>query len=268
MFALCSPSSFASLFLEEMNKKERESIIAAAALVISLMAAFFTCLQWWEARQTRKDVHQDAVDARRMAADQFKVQREDSEDQAQAQQRDVTRAANAADRSARAAEKSASLAENAQRANRELFQVSERARVFIKNIELTPPQASQELKVQVTVENFGKTPANQMEAYGNVQVRDSALPQNPQDEPAFPTRPRSSAVLMPSDTVGLPILGRRPLTGQEVDAINSGASLLYVFGHLEYLDVFGQRHETRFCSQYNPQFPQRLNICPYYNSAD
>jgi len=43
-----------------MKKQERELIIAVVALVISLMAALFTFLQWWEARQTRIDVHNDA----------------------------------------------------------------------------------------------------------------------------------------------------------------------------------------------------------------
>ena len=121
--------------LGEMKKQERELIIAVVALVISLMAALFTFLQWWEARQTRIDVHNAAERARHIAIEQFNIQRTDAQAAAKAQQSDVERPAAASDRSAKAAEKSASLAGTSLQVNRELFQISERARVHIKTID-------------------------------------------------------------------------------------------------------------------------------------
>lgn len=249
-----------------MNKKERESILSFVALVISLMAALFTCLQWWEARETRIDSHQDAVDARRMAADQFKIQREDAQEQSQIQEKDVTRAASAADRSAKAAEKSAFLAEQAQRTNRETFQISERARVSVKSMRLLPLEVGKPATAVVVIENFGKTPASQLAILHTLMLTREALNQDPREE--LPQAKPRSGVLMSSETVDVTSISNRTIGDDELAALNLGTLHMYVFGKLEYVDIFDHHHGTRFCGEYNRQAPETLIVCRHYVSAD
>lgn len=248
-----------------MKKQERELTVAVVALVISLMAALFTCLQWWEARQTRIDVHNEAESARQLAVMQFNTQRADAKTAAQAQQKDVEQSAGAADRSAKAAEKSVLLADRALEINQKLFQISERARVHIKAVALSL-QSNAPIKALLTIENFGKTPANRLEVTATLETRADALPDNPQDDPSIHEHPSTN--LMPSDIHGMSLIGARPMSDAGVTAINEGKGFVYVFGHMEYEDVFGKAHKTTFCAQYNPKVPDQFNFCAYYNSAD
>lgn len=247
-----------------MKKQERELTLGVAALAISLMAALFTFLQWWEARKTRIDVHSDAERARQVAVDQFNVQRTDAQAASQIQEGDVQRSANAADRSAKAAERSASLAGTALQVNRHLFEISERARVNVKGVDVYL-KANEPIKAQLVFQNFGRTPANDLLVTTSLQFRTTPLPENPPDQPV---REQSPNTLMPSDTQGASIVIESQASESAVEAVKAGKAYIYVFGHLEYKDVFLKPHKTSFCGKYNPADPAHLSMCVHNNGAD
>ena len=44
-----------------------------------------------------------------------------------------------------------------------------------------------------------------------------------------------------------------PLSQNNIDALNAGTYLFYIFGELNYEDVFGEKHQTDFCFRRDPQ---------------
>jgi hypothetical protein len=54
---------------------------------------------------------------------------------------------------------------------------------------------------------------------------------------------------------------RRKAAGESIAA--------YVFGRIDYVDVFGETNSTRFCYFYDPTRPEREQFIPYdkYNEA-
>lgn len=43
---------------------------------------------------------------------------------------------------------------------------------------------------------------------------------------------------------------------------------VYVYGYLEYVDVFEEKHRTWYCFQYQPQTPTAAAACPIWNHAN
>ena len=49
--------------------------------------------------------------------------------------------------------------------------------------------------------------------------------------------------------------------------LTKGETIYYIYGKIDYTDVFGRPHTTKFCS-YVRQDLQSLVMCPTYNDAD
>jgi hypothetical protein len=54
----------------------------------------------------------------------------------------------------------------------------------------------------------------------------------------------------------------------DVRAVESGASTLYLYGRVEFADTFGGRHALEFCYYYHPKASTHWRLCPEGNSAD
>jgi hypothetical protein len=246
-----------------MNKKEREFSVAIAALIISIGAAGFTGLQWYEARRTRIDVHDDAEKARELAERQFEVGRQDAQSSAHAQEVRVKESAASAERSAKAAEKNTVVAQESVRLSRQLFEISERAQVHVKKLDITvTPKAHATASVEI--ENVGKTVARNAICVANIAESLAPLNDNPADAP----RPKgeSAVDLVAGDVRTVLVRTPEPMLEEEVKAIGAGTTYLYVWGHIEYSDVFDHPHRTTFCAQYNPQQPQFAQACQHFNN--
>lgn len=247
-----------------MKKQEREFWIALAALIISVLAALFTGLQWEEARQTRIDVHNDAEKARAQADEQFKTARQDAQSSAKAQEAQVTTSATAAERSARAAEKSTTIAGESMQLNRQLFEASQRASVHVKTIRFTV-KANELATVTIEIENAGKTTAKHTTCIVNIHGGSEPPTDNLPD--------LSNPKVTPTDLVAGEIFDEtastvRPITPDEVTGVSTGRLFLIGFGHIDYLDAFGHPHKTTFCALYNPQDPGKPQVCGHFNSVD
>ncbi len=95
----------------------------------------------------------------------------------------------------------------------------------------------------------------------------------PLDIPKFAVsreRPKSAptpGVIFPGFEFGLTAASKELATDQDVGQINARRLLIYVFGELEYTDVFGRTHTTRYCGLYDPE-KRAFDQCRQYNDAN
>jgi hypothetical protein len=59
----------------------------------------------------------------------------------------------------------------------------------------------------------------------------------------------------------------RQLTATDIAAIRGGSLLIISFGRVEYQDVFGERHWTTFCFEYDPT-QNKMKACSYHNEMN
>jgi hypothetical protein len=57
------------------------------------------------------------------------------------------------------------------------------------------------------------------------------------------------------------------LTSQDVDDVTNFRKLIYLFGKIEYDDIFGKHHWTSFCLSHHPT-TQDLDVCVNGNDSD
>ena len=163
-------------------------------------------------------------------------------------QRRDTRSAIAANmRGARAAQKQAEIAEKA------LVDL-ERPYVFVLRLQMVgdPPKVG----VEVTLHNYGRTPANIQEARVYVRILDHA-PTADDEKPG----PRASV----EETEGIPLeifIGegkphtlpragcREEFTNAVGAQMQQGVLHLYCWGVIEYRDIFKKTHPTYFCRRW------------------
>lgn len=118
-------------------------------------------------------------------------------------------------------------------------------RAYIFSGPWRPYQVGPSVITFVTIENFGRSPGILKEAYGEYSATepvakyptykngssrsfDSAIPPTPVRPPNF--QPNT-----------LPAKWESPLPGEQ-----------YFFGYVRYVDIFGVRHESRFCAKIFP----------------
>jgi hypothetical protein len=155
-------------------------------------------------------------------------------------------AANAAERAAKATENSVDLARDT--AKRQL-----RAYVTVNGVIRTkdPGKLNGEgFAVLVDVKNSGQTPASDLLVWANIEIREfplvTCLPLHCLENP--------TRVILPPDTKNLAFpTFDRDLTTIEENAILKNHTAVYVYGEIEYLDVFGNRHLTQFRFRCNGQ---------------
>jgi hypothetical protein len=237
-----------------MEKQNRDFWIAFAALIISVVAAGFTGLQWFEARQARVEDEKH-----------FEIARQDAAQAANDQQTQVERSAVSAERSAKSSENSNSLASESLRLNRQIFQTSERAFIHVKQISfvLEPNKPAQTI---VQLENAGRTTAKETRSIANIGFASAPLTQIPND--IIPNVPVTPMDLVAGDTREVPIATTNTVPEDQLERLKSGAVQLYSYGHIEYRDIFDRHHKTTFCARYNKDDPGRAYACPFFNTVD
>jgi hypothetical protein len=116
----------------------------------------------------------------------------------------------------------------------------------------------------VTLVNSGHSPAIHLTFNESVEVRNEPI----SDDFVLPAvgkdRLRSDFVLGPDDTteIGTPYVFK----GDEYKQVTTGKTFLTVYGVVNYYDVFGNQHETKYCDFYN-WMTEKLSQCPHFNSA-
>jgi hypothetical protein len=144
-------------------------------------------------------------------------------------------------KSVEAAEKTAKSMEN-----------SERPYIFIKvEAEIMYSNTSQKgyCHGKYFVRNHGKTPA----VLTNINVRFWFKSENPPpiEDPTGQGIPSGGEVIDAGDNNGFPI--RQDITENEFENIKNVNLKLFCYGRIEYNDIFGVSHYTKFCWEYQPR---------------
>jgi hypothetical protein len=236
--------------------------LAFAALPVSLIALFFTFLQWRSAERAA-DI---AEHARQDAVTEAERQRADAKIALEAQTKRADQANTLAGQSAKAAQESASVASQS-------LNISERAYVEVGGIgifceicehpgSIRPPAnfpAEATAAFLVNIINYGRTPAYHVE----LNITRIKFPQQLPANFDFPEDASADSTIgtVPPDPIN-PLQARLPDRAEGILAIRgqvrvqrppgqSAREYFYLFGHISYTDIFKQRRTSLFCREYH-----------------
>jgi hypothetical protein len=170
----------------------------------------------------------------------------------------ANRSADASQASARAAEKSA------QTAQASLVTV-QRPWVLVRAAEASELKAGYRARAHVIITNFGNTPAFNVIAKTNISFRDSLLPTPmpmgfPISELSVVTiGPRGDYEIFPEHSV--------VLTETLIKEIPRKNLKLYIWGRIEYDDIFQKHHITDFC-MVQKMGTDKFDACSSNNTAN
>jgi hypothetical protein len=122
-------------------------------------------------------------------------------------------------------------------------------------------------KFGVLITNTGKTPAvnftSQMvvRAFGRAEKFEAIYPQPP-------TGIHSNSVIQPAMKIELWSPIKRALLQSDIDSLKNGEYVLYIYGVLNYDDIFKRHHWTHFCMVLQPDDLKTENSCHSYNEVD
>lgn len=129
--------------------------------------------------------------------------------------------------------------------------------------------------VVLTIKNFGSTPALQVTARANWKSLpflhqpplDFTFPDLDQNVPKELDLITSKTVVDPSESwiTRVAIHDITPF----LKAARKKSSL-YIYGHIDYTDIYGKDHHSNFCYVYQPYEPRLPDLIPYssHNEAD
>jgi len=124
------------------------------------------------------------------------------------------------------------------------------------------------------LENFGKTPGIQVTHKLEERIFCSGFPDNPPySDHAAPQGKKaygpSAGPLWPSQKIQITYAALdHPITEQEWDRLKSGDCLLFLYGTVNYYDIFGESHYQHFCNLWYPVTPHNFVACMSYNDSD
>jgi hypothetical protein len=166
-----------------------------------------------------------------------------------------------------AAQGSAETAEVQTRITRRMLEIGERPWVGMESIKMTSAfVANEPLTTAIVIRNTGSSPGINVVGKSRVAWGPGELPEDPPYGEG--DSPGSVGTLFPGNTVSHTLETTRGLSAQEIEAIKGGRMFFYVFGFIEYDDIFGKRHKTRYCGHYRPTKGQLFSICSRYNDAN
>lgn len=163
--------------------------------------------------------------------------------------------------------KMATNSEGAIKATQEAMRQDQRAWVGLMQI-TGLPEVGKPYEASALFSNSGKTPA----AKFTHQARSIVLPKGTQfvaDYNAKQLGEQSFITLFPNQFFhdDIKASNGQNVAQSDLDLINSGTIVVYVFGRSCYDDVFGKHHWQRFCDLYDPAGKTYLS-CSVYNEID
>lgn len=166
-----------------------------------------------------------------------------------------------------AARGSAETAEEQTRITRRMMEIGERPWIGMESIKMTSAFVANELLTStIVIRNTGSSPGINVVGKSGVAWGPGEFPGDP------PYREDDSlgsvGTLFPGNTFSHTNETTRGLSAQEIEAIKGDRMFFYVFGFVEYDDVFGKRHRTRYCGRYRPTKDPPFDICSRYNDAN
>lgn len=144
----------------------------------------------------------------------------------------AAKAAQSADRAVRATEESTRL-------ERRAYVCAEGA-IFLKSDDGQPTN-----NIVLTIKNNGTTPSIDTMDWANVIIDKFPLDRDIQTNQFGVMHPRS--VLSPSASIVYPLYLPQEAPEDDIMKVSNGEYAIYVYGGIEYKDIFGETHSTRFC---------------------
>lgn len=174
----------------------------------------------------------------------------------------------AAERAARAAEDGALQARKGLDHSIAISRLDQRAWLGVKGMSITTLEAGKKVSVAVEITNTGKTIARSSKTFSSLKFSLAPI-----DIPTFAVSgerrlPKPTpAVFFPGVLFAMNSSSDENASEEDVKLIKARTMLIYVFGELEYADVFGQNHRILYCGIYQPS-RSSFDSCSNYNEAD
>ena len=188
--------------------------------------------------------------------------------------------ADAAEKSAGASEAQAKTAQAQTEVTRksaeitlDTFRQEQRAWVGPTNVRFAPAlsdvRAPNPIGAVTTITNSGKTPAINTSVTYILHASDTPL--NIEDYAKHPVEQGKASEKGVFSLFPNAIMELAAATGSTdelgIQSVRNGRKILYFFGRINYEDVSGNRHVTKFCSRYYPSV-QGWGTCDSYNSTN
>jgi hypothetical protein len=125
---------------------------------------------------------------------------------------------------------------------------SERAYLVARNWAMRAPAVGEVPEVEFVVENVGRTPARRTLVRGQIEVRDTPLP----DRPGWRSVEGGGTLTIPPG--GRPtttLAGDQPLTREDLERLRAGAAFLSIWGRVDYEDVLGNAQSVSFAWRFD-----------------
>jgi hypothetical protein len=171
------------------------------------------------------------------------------------------------ERLATAMENSVLQAKNSLQATIDQAQRDQRAWVGPNGNTSSQFRPNEEAKFVVVVTNTGKSPA--LHTYAEYTGK-SILKGSPMDF-TYPSvvdiAIHSSTVLQPGMLLYLNSAKNPTLNQTQINMLQSGEMIAYIFGKIRYEDIFGKTHHTKFCMVVDRDL-KTFKTCSTYNEAD
>jgi hypothetical protein len=107
--------------------------------------------------------------------------------------------------------------------------------------------------VGMAIKNFGQTPAFRVVSWAQITVMAMAQENTMPVVPPIP--PQFSTTIGPSAVIQKAVWFDRQLTAQEIADIGTGLRAVYLYGRIEYQDVFKKARHTNFRLRYSGPYP-------------
>jgi hypothetical protein len=117
-----------------------------------------------------------------------------------------------------------------------------RAYVFPDQANLVWQGTGRPTEAEVVIKNSGQTPAYRL----STSMVTGVAPYPPQDDLVVPAMPANHTVVPPAGSYSLSVATEKPLTGDQLKAIQKGTQAIYAFGEIAYTDAFGECRVTRY----------------------
>ena len=108
-------------------------------------------------------------------------------------------------------------------------------------------------KIEVSVTNYGKTPAFLLGQAIEIEVC-ALLPPEPVYTSAVDLPPATIIEYKNKYPLGM-ARPKSPLSPEDIEAILDGSTRLWVYGYVYYRDILGEAHMARFCKVFLPPSP-------------
>jgi hypothetical protein len=107
----------------------------------------------------------------------------------------------------------------------------------------------QKLVVPINLINVGKTPALKLAVNSYAEVLNNSQSPSLSYPTSYPDVGISTTVgmMFQNTSSEVPIGTNKSITETQRTSITDGASYIVFYGNVEYFDIFGRIHETRFC---------------------